>query len=62
VRRMNVGLTRARQALWILGHSSTLRVRAAAVNCRARLNTSCCRRLIGPQIRSDRGLTATGCR
>jgi len=26
VRRMNVGLTRARRALWILGHSSTLQV------------------------------------
>ena len=33
VRRMNVGLTRARHALWILGHSSTLRVRMAAVPC-----------------------------
>ena len=26
VRRMNVGLTRARRSLWILGHSSTLKV------------------------------------
>ena len=34
VRRMNVGLTRARHALWILGHSSTLQVRAG---CKAGL-------------------------
>lgn len=30
VRRMNVGLTRARRALWIVGNSSTLRVRPHA--------------------------------
>lgn len=31
VRRMNVGLTRARRALWILGHSSTLQARSSRV-------------------------------
>ena len=34
VRRMNVGLTRARRSLWILGHSSTLQVPATQANSR----------------------------
>ena len=50
VRRMNVGLTRARHALWILGHSSTLRVRAAAVSCWARLTCFCCLLLVSLRI------------
>lgn len=31
VRRMNVALTRARRALWIVGHSETLKVHGAGV-------------------------------
>lgn len=38
VRRMNVALTRARRALWIVGHSDTLKVRYARTHGAQRCN------------------------